>query len=98
MRFDMQMRPSRISGPSDPPTLRPSDQRKVLEGIEQHLTFQPKFVGRNRIKLMTQPFWSQYRLRLDDVRVYYDVVDDPPTVNVLRVLIKTTGTMPEESP
>ena len=42
--------------------LRAFDQRKVLEGIELHVTHQPKFVSRSRIKLMQQPFWSQYRL------------------------------------
>ncbi len=83
---------------SDLRSLRPFDQRKVLEGVERHLNFQPRFVSRSRIKLMTQPFWSQYRLRLDEARVYYDVADDPPIVNVLRVLMKTTGTTPEESP
>ncbi len=47
---------------------------------------------------MAQPFWSQYRLRVDEFRVYYDVNDDQRTVNVLRVLIKTTDPMPGETP
>ncbi len=78
--------------------LRAFDQRKVLDGIQQHLTFQPKFISRSRIKLMDQPFWSQYRLRLDEIRVYYDVDDEARIINILRVLIKTTGTTPGESP
>ena len=40
---------------------------------------------------MTQPFWSQYRLRIDELRVYYDVDEGQRRVNVLRVLRKTTG-------
>ena len=77
---------------------RAFDQRKVLEGIEQHLTHQPKFVSKSRIKAMLQPFWSQYRLRLDDVRVYYDVDDEARQVNVLRILTKTKEPTPEEPP
>jgi mRNA-degrading endonuclease RelE of RelBE toxin-antitoxin system len=78
--------------------MRKFDQRKVLEGIEIHLTHQPKFVSKSRIKAMSQPFWSQYRLRVDEFRVYYDVNDDDRIVNVLRVLMKTTDQSLEESP
>ena len=78
--------------------LRTFDQRKVMEGIELHLTQQPRLVSRSRIKAMVQPFWSQYRLRIDDFRVYYDVDDESHLVHVLRVLMKTTQTTAEESP
>jgi mRNA-degrading endonuclease RelE of RelBE toxin-antitoxin system len=83
---------------ADVRSLRAFDQRKVLEGIEQHLTFQPRFVSRSRIKIMVQPFWSRYRLRLDDFRVYYDVDEESRRVHVLRVLRKITESTPEESP
>jgi mRNA interferase RelE/StbE len=86
------------SAVADVRTLRAFDQRKVLEGIERHLTFQPKLTSKSRIKRMVQPFWSQSRLRLDDFRVYYDVDEGSRRVHVLRVLRKTTGPTPEESP
>jgi mRNA-degrading endonuclease RelE of RelBE toxin-antitoxin system len=47
---------------------------------------------------MSQPFWSQYRLRVDEFRVYYDVNDNDRIVNVLRVLMKTTDQTTEEMP
>ena len=78
--------------------MRKFDQRKVLEGIEIHLTYQPKHLSRSRIKAMSQPFWSQYRLRVDEFRVYYDVNVDNRIVNVLRILMKTTGQTPEGTP
>src|SRR5437868_11150363 len=78
--------------------MRAFEQRKVLDGIERHLTYQPRFVSKSRIKAMVQPFWSQYRLRIDDVRVYYDVDDERHLVHVLRVLRKPIGPTPEESP
>ncbi len=78
--------------------LRVFDQRKILDGIEAHLTYQPKAVSRSRIKAMVQPFWSQFRLRIEEFRVYYDVDDEHRLVHVLRVLKKSTETTPEESP
>ena len=78
--------------------MRKFDQRKVLEGIEIHLAYQPKFVSKSRIKAMSQPSWSEYRLRVDEFRVYYDVNDNDRIVNVLRVLMKTTDQTPEEMP
>ena len=85
-----------IEAAEDIRDLRAFDQRKVLLGVEQHLAHQPQGVSRSRIKLMVQPFWSQYRLRIDDLRVYYDVDDDARRVTVLRVLEKTVGTTPPE--
>ena len=78
--------------------MRAFDQRAVLEGIEIHLFHQPRFVSKSRIKLMNQPFWSQYRLRLGDFRIYYDVDDENRVVNVLRILMKTTDQTPEAPP
>jgi mRNA-degrading endonuclease RelE of RelBE toxin-antitoxin system len=78
--------------------MRPFDRRNVLDGIELHLLHQPKLVSKSRIKVMVQPFWSQYRLRISDFRIYYDVDDNDRVVNVLRVLVKTTDQTPEESP
>ena len=51
--------------------LRAFDQSKVMDGIEEYLTVQPSQESKSRIKAMSQPFWSQYRLRVDDFRVYY---------------------------
>ena len=77
---------------------RAFDQRIVLNGVEQYLAYEPARASKTRIKRMIQPFWSQYRLRLNDLRVYYDVDESAQRVNVLRILKKTTGTTPTESP
>ncbi len=76
--------------------LRAFDQRRVLDGAATFLTHEPRRVSRSRVKAMVQPFWSQYRLRIDEFRVYYDVDDAPPRVNVLRILAKTTGATSRE--
>jgi mRNA interferase RelE/StbE len=79
-------------------SLRAFDQRKVVEGIETHLASDPTAVSRSRIKAMNQPFWSQYRLRVDDFRIYYDVDEPAHRIDVLRVLRKTNTSTPETSP
>ena len=45
---------------------------------------------------MTQPFWSEYRLRVSDFRVYYDVDETRHVVHVLRILFKGAGTTPKD--
>ena len=37
--------------------LRAYDRAKVLDGIEQHLKYEPRRLSRRRIKRMVQPFW-----------------------------------------
>jgi mRNA-degrading endonuclease RelE of RelBE toxin-antitoxin system len=75
-------------------TLRAYDQKRVLDGIADHLSHEPRRISRSRIKEMIRPFWSQYRLRIDEFRAYYDVDDGQHTVYVLRVLKKTTEPTP----
>jgi mRNA-degrading endonuclease RelE of RelBE toxin-antitoxin system len=77
--------------------LRAFDQRTVIDAIEQHLSHEPGRISKSRIKAMTQPFWSHFRLRIGDFRAYYDVDEERRTVNVLRVLKKATQSTPEES-
>src|SRR5262249_29688785 len=73
---------------SDVKALRRFDQKKFLEGIETHLLHEPTKISRSRIRAMDQPFWSQYRLRVDEFRVYYDVDSEQRRVIILRVLEK----------
>lgn len=78
--------------------LRAFDRKTILDLIEQHLRFEPARTSRSRVKRMLQPFWSQYRLRCGDFRVYYDVDESGRAVMVLRVLYKGGGQTPEENP
>jgi mRNA-degrading endonuclease RelE of RelBE toxin-antitoxin system len=78
--------------------IRAYDQRVIIGGIEQHLLYQPRLVSRSRIKEMLQPFWSQYRLRIEDFRIYYDVDDAARVIYILRVVSKATEQTPESPP
>ncbi len=78
--------------------LRGFDRQQILDAIPLHLTHQPKQESRSRIKRMSQPFWSEYRLRVGEFRVYYDVDETAQSVNVLRILEKGTAETLKEMP
>jgi mRNA interferase RelE/StbE len=65
--------------------LRAYDRQTILEAIEVNLRNQPKLESRSRIKQLTQPAISQFRLRAGDYRVYYDVDDEAQNVVVIQV-------------
>ena len=78
--------------------LRAFDAKAALSAIGQHLRHAPTQESRSRIKKTGQPFWAQYRLRVGDFRVYYDVDAVAKVVVVARVLLKGTSPTPKEQP
>ena len=92
--FDIQLVPG---AEEDMKALSAFNRSKVVEGLETHLRHEPAKASKSRIKLMEQPFWCQYRIRVEDFRVYYDVDQDKRTVKVLRVLEKGQGETPKEA-
>lgn len=54
--------------------LRAYDRSKVLDAIETHLRYEPEKVSKSRIKRLEQMEWPQYRLRIDHLRAFYDVI------------------------
>jgi mRNA-degrading endonuclease RelE of RelBE toxin-antitoxin system len=59
---------------------------EVRDGINRHLRHQPTQVSRSRIKRLRGTRKPQYRLRIGDVRVFYDVRQDE--VEVLGIVEK----------
>jgi mRNA-degrading endonuclease RelE of RelBE toxin-antitoxin system len=78
--------------------LRAHDRTAVREEIRRHLSHEPTRVSRSRIKEMQQPFWSQYRLRIGELRAYYDVDEAALVIRINRVLRKGSQPTLEESP
>jgi mRNA-degrading endonuclease RelE of RelBE toxin-antitoxin system len=66
--------------------LRADARGRVRDAIERHLRFEPTKVSRSRIKRLRGLDRPQYRLRVDEVRVFYDVAED--TVQVLAIVSK----------
>lgn len=69
--------------------LRGADRAKVLDRIEKHLTDQPTAQSRSRIKRLRAGTYPPYRLRVDEVRVYYDVDETKQLVVVLGIVLKS---------
>ena len=54
--------------------------------MEKHLRHEPTKTSRSRIKRLRGMRRPQYRLRVEDVRVFYDVTDE--AVEVLAIVLK----------
>jgi len=59
---------------------------EVRESIETHLRHEPMKISKSRIKRLRGLSKPQYRLRIGDLRVYYDV--SKSTVEVLAIVEK----------
>lgn len=72
--------------------LRASDRAKALDAIETFLRYEPEKTSKSRIKRLREMQRPQYRLRIDDLRAFYDVSytdDGDGTVEVLRIREKS---------
>jgi mRNA-degrading endonuclease RelE of RelBE toxin-antitoxin system len=59
---------------------------KVRDALERHLRHEPTRVSKSRIKRLRGVSRPQYRLRVGEVRVFYDVTHE--TVEILAVVTK----------
>ena len=66
--------------------LRAFDRATILDQIEQVLSVNPMLVSKARIKQLRQPAPTQFRLRVGEFRVFYDL--DEQTVSVIQILTK----------
>ena len=83
MRFEIVLAPSAVD---ELGTLPAHVRARVRDGIERHLRHEPRKVSRSRMKRLRGMSRPQFRLRIDGVRVFYDVKDR--TVEVLAVIGK----------
>jgi len=58
----------------------------IRNGIIEYLSFEPEKVSKSRIKRLKGIDKPQYRLRIDDVRIYYDISEK--TVEILAIVTK----------
>jgi mRNA interferase RelE/StbE len=62
------------------------ERAEVRDAIEVHLRHEPTKISRSRIKRLRELTHPQYRLKVGDVRVFYDVVGEE--VQVLAIVAK----------
>jgi len=83
MRFEIILAPSAVQ---ELRTLPADVRARVRDGIERHLRHEPRKVSKSRIKRLRGMSRPQFRLRIDEVRVFYDVKGE--TVEILAVIGK----------
>ena len=84
MRFDILISPE---ANEDSSRLTAREWAMVRDGMEVHLRHEPEKVSRSRIKRLRGIQKPQYRLRVDEFRVFYDVHEN--TVEVLAIVSKS---------
>jgi len=67
--------------------LKAFDRAAVRDAMEEHLRHEPTKASRSRIKRLRGIRRPQYRLRVQEHRVFYDVTED--TVEVLAIVPKS---------
>ncbi len=70
MRYEIILAPQ---AEEDLLSLRANERAEVLDAIETHLRFEPTRLSKSRIKRLGNLEWPQYRLRIGDIRAFYDV-------------------------
>lgn len=83
MRYEIVLAPSAARQLRDMSARIGAD---VRDAIEVHLRHEPTRVSRSRIKRLRGLSQPQYRLRVDEVRVFYDVTKE--AVEVLAIVTK----------
>jgi mRNA-degrading endonuclease RelE of RelBE toxin-antitoxin system len=66
--------------------MRPYDRSAILDSIDRVLTTHPTRESKAQIKRLRQPAPTQFRLRVADFRILYDV--DGQTVKIALILSK----------
>ena len=83
MRFEIVVAPDASKSLQKLPARVRSE---VRDALERHLRFEPTKTGKSRIKRLRGLLQPQYRLRVNDIRVFYDVTET--TVAILAIIEK----------
>ena len=84
MRHEIILSPEAIE---DLRNLKVNIRATVQAGIEKYLRHQPSKTSKSRIKMLRGISHPQFRLRIDEVRVFYDVRGE--TVEILAIIPKS---------
>jgi mRNA interferase RelE/StbE len=83
MRYEIVLAPAAAQSFKD---LKADPRARVRDALETHLRHEPTKVSKSRIKRLRGMSRPQYRLRVDDIRVFYDVTDK--AVEILAIIAK----------
>lgn len=88
MKYSIILSPEAVENLSN---LKANLRSLVREGIIEHLSFEPEKISKSRIKRLKGIEKPQYRLRIDDIRIYYDVSEY--SVEILAIVPKEIAKM-----
>jgi len=83
MRFEIILAPQAVESLRALPAF---DRSAVRDAIETHLRYEPAKVSKSRIKRLRGLARPQYRLRVNDIRVFYDIAEEE--VQILAIVTK----------
>jgi mRNA-degrading endonuclease RelE of RelBE toxin-antitoxin system len=84
MPFEIILSPEAVD---DLKRLTAFERAKVRDALEIHLRHEPTKVSKSRIKRLRESTHPQYRLRVDDLRIFYDI--EGYEVQVLAIVEKS---------
>jgi mRNA interferase RelE/StbE len=87
MRYEVVLAPEAVKAYGALPAYR---RAEVRDALERHLRHEPTRVSKSRIKRLRGLSQPQYRLRVGEVRVFYDVTSK--AVEVLAIVTKAEAT------
>ncbi len=70
MRYEIKLFPDAVD---DLRSLKANIRARILDAIERFLRYDPDKESKSRIKRLKGLSTPQYRLRVDDYRIYYDI-------------------------
>jgi mRNA-degrading endonuclease RelE of RelBE toxin-antitoxin system len=83
MRYELILAPGAVQALG---SLRAHERAEVRNSLEPHLRYEPTRVSKSRLKRLRGLRRPQYRLRVGEVRVFYDVTSE--VVQVLAIVTK----------
>ena len=84
MKYEIVVAPEAVE---DFKRLSARERATVLDNIEKHMRHAPDKTSRTRIKRLRGISRPQFRLRIDDIRVFYDVTEQ--NVEILAIIPKS---------
>ena len=87
MRYEIILAPEAAQ---DLRRLTAHSRAAVRDAIEKHLRYEPAKVSKSRIKKLRGLSRPQYRLRVEEIRVFYDIAAS--VVEVLAIVPKSQAT------
>ena len=84
MRYEIILSPEAVE---DFQALKAAARAQVKQAFETHLRYEPTKISRSRVKRVRGLSRPRYRLRVEEIRVFYDV--NGGDVEVLTIAVKS---------